>query len=153
MNIKKIIFGSPFIRKIWTKDTIKLFHSIDNILENCDVEFLIEPNSKNYGFEYFFTVEEIYKFIKFNKFNNIKTMIDTHNILLSNCNPMEDLEAYFEMISHIHISENKLSPIIESDFHYEFSNKIKELKYDKVVTYEVLKNKNINLDKFIDIYS
>lgn len=152
MNVKKLVFGSPMLRKNWSEDTIKTFHLIDESLSGSKMELLIEPNSIEYGSEYFFNLKEIVDFIKINKFNNIKTMIDTHNILLSNNNPIEDIETYYDYISHIHISEKKLAPIEECDFHYKLSEKIKEVKYNKVITYEVLKHSDIKLETFVKIY-
>ena len=40
-------------------------------------------------------------------------------------------------INHIHISEIDLKPIENKSFHHDFSQKLKEIKYDKIITYEV----------------
>ncbi len=82
----------------------------------------IEPNSKYYGGEYFFTIKEIVNFITLNNFCNIKTMVDTHNLLLENQNIEESIYNFKDHIKHIHISEINLSEI---NFNYELINLIK----------------------------
>ena len=59
------------------------------------------------------------------------------------------------LIVNEHISEIKLTPIINSETHINFSNELKNLGYDKIITYEVLKCDNIEseIKKFVEIYN
>ncbi len=144
LDYKIMVFGSPNLRKNSPfNDLSSIFKKVDVLLNNSGVILCIEPNSKIYGGEYFFTVSEIVNFIKKNNFNNIKTMIDTHNIILEGEDPIKVLSIYNEYIHHIHISENKLTPLSDFDFHKKFYNKIKELNYSGIVTYELLPCDNI----------
>jgi sugar phosphate isomerase/epimerase len=148
LGVNVLVFGSPNLRKKNTDWELKLktlFSKIDYILEGSNIQLSIEPNSSLYGGEYFFTVGEIVKFIHENNFNNIKTMIDTHNIILENQDPIEIFISHYDYINHIHISEKKLNPFTPSDFHLNFSKIIKNKKYNKTITYEVLKH-----DKFYE---
>ena len=115
---------------------------------------MIEPNSKIYGGEYFFTVSEITDFITSNGFKNIKTMIDTHNLILEDDDPIDVLKTHINYIGHIHISEIKLEPIKNIEFHTKFSSQLKEMKYDKIITYEVMKCEQImdSVKEFYEIY-
>jgi len=157
LSVKILVFGSPGLRKKyegWEEYLSKVFKELDIILEGTEIQISIEPNSKIYGGEYFFTISEIVEFITKNNLNNVKTMIDTHNIILENSNPLIDFEKYYTHINHIHISENKLDIIKNFDFHIKFSNHIKKLNYDKIITYEVIKCENIlsSVNKFYEIY-
>jgi sugar phosphate isomerase/epimerase len=82
-------------------------------------------------------------------------MVDTHNIILEELNPISELNTYYKFINHIHISENNLQPIKDINFHLNFSNEIKKINYDKIVTYEVIGCDNIleSIKLFSQIYS
>jgi sugar phosphate isomerase/epimerase len=82
-------------------------------------------------------------------------MIDTHNLKLEGYDPIIELSKYYDYINHIHISEIKLTPIINPDIHINFSNELKKLGYNQIITYEVLKCDNIEseIKKFVEIYN
>ncbi len=158
LSVKILVFGSPSLRKKidgWESHLIDIFKKIDNLLEGTNIELTIEPNSKIYGGDFFHTIPEIVEFISKNKLQNIKTMVDTHNVILEGDNPINDLKRYYNYINHIHISENKLKPIEDTSFHLKFSNELKKLKYNKIITYEVIKCDNIfsSIDEFYKLYS
>jgi sugar phosphate isomerase/epimerase len=157
LSVNVLVFGSPSLRKKstgWDLLLPSIFKKLDLLLDGTGIQISIEPNSKIYGGEYFFTVPEIVDFITLNQLKNIKTMIDTHNIILEDSDPIKELEDNYEYINHIHISEKKLSPINNQNFHLKFSNQIKELGYDKTITYEVMKCENImdSVKNFYEIY-
>lgn len=157
LNVKIMVLGSPKLRKNETNLDQKLkntFIELDNLLIGSGINVLIEPNSKIYGGNYFFTLDEIIKFIEKHKLRNIKTMIDTHNSILENRNPIIELVDFFDYIEHIHVSEIDLKPIVVNDFHIQFSNKLKEMKYNKTITYEVIKTDDIffSIDTFSKLY-
>jgi D-psicose/D-tagatose/L-ribulose 3-epimerase len=158
LGVNVLVFGSPNLRKKidgYESKLKSIFTKIDDLLEGTNIELSIEPNSQQYGGEFFFTVSEIVLFIKNNNFKNIKTMIDTHNIVLENENPILLFDLYYSYINHIHISEKKLLPFNDSELHREFSKKIQEKNYSKTITYEVLKCENFteSLSKFSKIYT
>jgi sugar phosphate isomerase/epimerase len=137
-----LVFGSPSLRKKndgWEESLITIFKTVDKLLLGTNLEITIEPNSKIYGGEFFISIPEIVSFIKKNNLINIKTMIDTHNLIGEGMDPFNELENYFEYINHIHISENKLEKIKNNQFHRLFSKKIKSMGYNKIITYEVIK--------------
>jgi sugar phosphate isomerase/epimerase len=78
-------------------------------------------------------------------------MIDTHNLLLEGDDPILEIENHYQLINHIHISEEKLNPIKDRLFHITFSNKIKSMGYDKTVTYEL--NKCDNLQDTLEVFT
>lgn len=158
LNVNILVFGSPSIRKNCINSTIELsyiFSELDELLENTGIQVSIEPNSKIYGGDFFFTIEEICSFIKLNKYKNIKTMIDTHNVILEKLDPIIILDKYFNYINHIHISEIDLQPIKQEKFHIQFFKKIKNLKYNNLIIYEIKPTINLEYEikKFKDIYN
>jgi sugar phosphate isomerase/epimerase len=139
LNFKVMVFGSPNLRKKIDKVYLDmLFKKIDNLLDNQNLILCIEPNTKKYNGEYFFSVDEIVDFIESNNFKNIKTMIDTHNIILEGEDPITVLDRNYNHIYHIHVSEENLKPLMDLDFHLKFSDKLKSLDYKGVITYELL---------------
>lgn len=150
LSIKTLVFGSPSLRKIIklpNKNISNIFKQIDNLLEDTGIQLSIEPNSKIYQGDFFYTISEIVKFIKDNRLLNIKTMIDTHNLILENQDPLDNLNNYFEYINHIHISENGLEPISNFKFHSKFAKKLHLSKYNNYIIYEV--KKTLNIEKSI----
>ena len=99
LGVQTIVFGSPGLRKKysgWYNDLVQIFTTLDQMLDETSLQIVIEPNASTYGGEYFLTVTEIVEFITTHQFNNIKTMIDTHNVLLENQNPIKLLLAYLD---------------------------------------------------------
>jgi sugar phosphate isomerase/epimerase len=154
LGVSTLVFGSPNLRKKSNSNFVETFKKIDEVFDGENITLCIEPNTKIYGGDFFFTVNEIINFINLGKFKNIKTMIDTHNIILEDQDPIRILRNNFDYISHIHISEKKLSPIEDVKFHEDFSSELKQLKYDKIITYEVLPCDNIKkeIKLFTEIY-
>jgi sugar phosphate isomerase/epimerase len=153
LGIKVLVLGSPKLRQtIQPNHLKKIFDKLDEILFNKDIYLCIEPNAKLYGGKYFFTTEEIVGTIK--NYSNIKTMIDTHNSLLSDQDPLMELEKYFEYIYHIHISEIGLTPIKDNKLHRNFAKLVRELQYYRVLTYEMTEHSDFqkNLSIFREIY-
>lgn len=144
-NTNLLVLGSPTCRKNFIFDELKLiFKTIDKILIKNNKILCIEPNSKIYNGSYFFNIEEIIEFIKRCELKNIKTMIDTHNLINENIDVIECYEKNIKYIYHIHISENKLQSYIPSELHNKLSSSIKKNKYGKLVTYECLPTRDIN---------
>lgn len=151
-----LVFGSPNLRNDFDYETIVgVLNEIDDLLVNNNIIMCIEPNSKIYKGGYFYKISEIVDFLTKNNFKNIKTMIDTHNLLLEGEDPIEMVEKYFNSISHIHVSENGLLPISNLDFHEKFSKKLKSVQYTGIITYELLKCDNLEeqIKKFKEIYN
>jgi sugar phosphate isomerase/epimerase len=157
LNVKILVLGSPNLRKKydnWETEIINLFKKVDALLNNTGIILTIEPNASAYGGQYFTKLSEIVEFIKNNELTNIRTMIDTHNLILENCNPTIEFVKYNDYINHIHVSETGLAPITENETHRVFSKKLVESDYSGVITYEAKKdNKFIeSLKVFNDLY-
>jgi sugar phosphate isomerase/epimerase len=155
-SIKKIVLGAPSLRQNCDiEELVSAFKQLDLKLNNTDRVLLLEPNSRHYNGDYFFTVDEIVSFIKKNNFKNIKTMIDTHNIILENQSPSEIFTTYYDYIDHIHVSEINLDSFKPSNDHYELANKLKEFNYKGLVIYECKKSNTLieDIKLFSNIYN
>jgi sugar phosphate isomerase/epimerase len=154
-NSDVLILGSPSCRNIFNFYNLRnIFKDIDNRLIASNKILCIEPNCKNYGGKYFYNVEEIINFIDRCKFKNIKTMIDTDNLINENVDIVECYKRYYKYIYHIHVSENKLQPFLKSNFHYNLSDCLAKHNYNRIITYESLPHKNIieTSKNFIEVY-
>lgn len=156
LGFNVLVFGSPNLRNGFNYEIIvDVLKNVDVVLLENNITMCIEPNSKIYNGEYFHTITEISEFLKSNNFTNIKTMVDTHNLILEGEDPVEMIEKYFNQVHHIHVSENKLLPLSNLVFHKKFSEKIKSLKYDGIITYELLPCDNLEnqIKTFTEIYN
>jgi len=154
LGVKVLVFGSPNIRKKlenYETNLVKVFKEVDEYLTGKNIQLAIEPNTLSYGGEYFSKLPEIIEFINSNNLVNVKTMIDTHNLILEKNDPIFEIEKYFDYICHVHVSEPKLDIIKDTTFHREFSKKLKDLNYNKTITYEV--NKCDGLTESIKLFS
>jgi sugar phosphate isomerase/epimerase len=154
-GVELLVLGSPSQRNVFDLDKlIHQFSLLDQILRSKNLMLCIEPNAKKYKGKYFYTVDEIVDFLNIGNFTNISTMIDTHNLIEEHVNILDTLDKHLTKISHIHISEKDLGPLIESRHHLELSYELRKLNYNKMVTYEALHLQNIveSTKKFTDIY-
>lgn len=153
LGITTLVYGSPNLRKnIEIADAV--FHKLDSVLAKTGITLVIEPNAKKYGGEYFFTVPEIIQFIEKNKLHHIRTMIDTHNLWLEGEDSLQTFAKFAPYIKHIHISEDKLLPIIEEEKHQTFARLLLTFGYSIIVTYELLLCPNLqsNVLTFVEMY-
>jgi sugar phosphate isomerase/epimerase len=152
IKISKLVLGAPSLRT--SKINFGLsnnFHYIDDLLKKYNQILLLEPNSKIYKGNYFHTVDEIIDFISYHSFSNIKTMIDTHNIILEKQDPSDIFIKNQSYIDHIHVSEKDLGDFKESPEHDKLSKTLKDSKYDGLVIYE--SKPSLNLLKSITLFS
>lgn len=142
LGVKVMVLGSPSLRKYvngWYDNLSNILQDVDNMLHGTGIELSIEPNTKSYGGDYFYNLNEIVDFIVHNDFKNIKTMVDTHNLKLEGLNPSNEFKTHINYINHIHVSEPKLHKLSDIEFHKNFSQTLKDLNYSGIVTYEVIK--------------
>jgi len=152
LKVKVLVLGSPKLRNYIFNYNI-LLDQLEKLFVKHNMYLCIEPNAATYGGKYFFTAEEVVDNIK--NYSNIKTMIDTHNSILANTDPIEEFKKYQEYIEHIHVSEVDLKPIHNISFHKNFAETLKNLTYKKVITYELSEHDNLenNISTFNKLYN
>jgi sugar phosphate isomerase/epimerase len=150
-GVKIIVLGSPSLRKGSKKNLIEVFEMIDKKLKSYNIFLCVEPNSSYYGGEYYFSLNEIVEDIQ--KFSNIKTMIDSHNLILEGEDLFEQYEEYYKQIKHCHFSEKDLVPIRDYSLYFKFVDFLRKKKYSYGITYELKEVSNIiqESQKFIKL--
>lgn len=141
-GIQIIVFGSPSLRKGDKNILLNIFDLLDDKLNQNQMYLCVEPNSKYYGGDYYHSLDEIVADIK--KYSNIKTMIDTHNLLLEGESLNDQYEKYSEYIKHIHISEKDLIPIDDWSLFSNFIDFLFNKCYNYGITYELKPTKEID---------
>lgn len=156
LGAKVLVLGSPNLRKKekeWEEKLESVIYNLDKLLDGKKIKVVIEPNCKQYKGEYFYSCSEIARYIKSFRLINIKTMIDTHNLINENLDPIKEYYENINYIEHIHISENGLQPIKDFSIYKEFFNTLRESDYRKGITYEVKKTDNLkeSIERFASI--
>ena len=139
---QRMVLGSPGLRKgdyRYLMDGLAAFH---DQLEEADCTICIEPIARQYGGEYFFTVEEIVQSLVKYSLPRVRTMIDTNSAWLENQLPEEVLVQYFPYIAHVHISDEAIGPIVEQIKHERFADALRNAGYSGAVIRELLKASN-----------
>jgi sugar phosphate isomerase/epimerase len=150
-GIKIIVLGSPSLRKGNKKNLNEVFKIVNSKLQEYDIFLCVEPNSSYYGGDYYFSLSEIVDDIQY--FSNVKTMIDSHNLILENEDLFDQYEKYHTQIKHCHFSEKDLNPIKDYSLYYKFVDFLKNKQYNYGITYELKTTNNIVEDsnKFISL--
>lgn len=153
IGLNYLVFGSPKMRKGASEDVRETLDAIDSLLDGTKIKLLLEPNARNYGGNYWFDVKEIVQFLG-DKYCNISTMLDLHNVLLENRNEHEDFIEYMDEIDHIHVSEVNLGLLTNFDRHEKFAETLRKFHYQKTISYEVLKADGMieSINNFSRIY-
>jgi len=154
LGSKILVLGSPALRKKekrYLQGLKEIFNEIDILLNGTGIKLVIEPNARTYGGEFFHNLTSIIEFLKENQYINIRTMLDTHNCVLENLDPVLEYSKHFDYIKHIHISETDLRPITCSDLHSDLSTNLKNSGYKGGITYEV--KQCDNLEKSLELFT
>ena len=91
----------------------------------------------------------------YSKFSNIKTMIDTHNILNEKQIPSNICSAYHKHIKHVHVSENNLTNFKNSTEHVKLADMLRNINYNGIVVYECMNTTTLfnDIKLFSNIYN
>jgi sugar phosphate isomerase/epimerase len=131
--IKTIVVGSPKMRIAEKKNFLSVLREIDQISESVCI--CIEPNAKQYGGEYYHSIDEIVEDLSL--FKNITTMLDTGNAIMEGENIFNKFERYSDYINHIHFSAPYNKPIVDYGIYKEFVSFLSE-RYKNKITYEFI---------------
>ena len=165
-NIKVIVFGCPRNRKVINKSLnnnksfINFFKDLGDYIKDKNVIICLENNSKKYNCNFINTINECSNLVRAIDKKNIKMMVDLGNIMMENDN-LEDIDKNLDIIYNIDISHKFMKDFEKIDkSNIYFSNKIKKIKYDKIINLEMLINSkdelyilNKSLENFTYVYS
>ena len=156
IGVTHLVLGAPTMRK--NSSSVGLcdkFSYIDSIVGENEQTLLLEPNSRAYKGDYFYTVSEITGFINEADLTNTKTMIDTHNLILEGEDPSVIFSKNKSYIKHVHVSEINLDGFIESKQHISLASTLKENNYDGLIIYEAKPTTNLitEIENFSKTYN
>ena len=140
-GIKIIVLGSPSLRKGNRDQLRKVFDALDDSLRELGIYLCVEPNCRYYGGEYYYKLSQIVPDIE--GYTNVRTMIDTHNVLLEGGDLFDTYDAYSKYIKHIHFSEKNLEPIGDYSLLKDFTQYLRQAGYEYGVTYELKQTPDI----------
>ena len=131
-----IVFGCPKHRNIpegvtgaWDMAG-EFFSKIVEYSRPSGTVIAIEPNPPIYGTNFINTTEEAIRFC--GEVKGLKVNFDMGTVIENN-EPVSDLE----LVSHVHVSEPFLVPIVRRDLHGEVNRKIKSTGYSGFVSLEM----------------
>ena len=139
---KRMVLGSPSLRRGDRRYLMDALARINDTLAAIDCIICIEPVARQYGGEYFFTVEEIVQSLAEYSLSHAATMIDTNSVWLESQLPEDVLVQYFPYIKHVHISDRNIGRIVSQEKHERFAKALQDTKYEGGVIRELLKAKN-----------
>jgi hydroxypyruvate isomerase len=138
---KRMILGSPGLRQGDCRYLMDGLSAVHSQLEAAECTVCVEPVARQYGGSYFFTVEEIVQSLTEYSLPRVQTMIDTNSVWLEGQLPEELLVEYFPHIAHVHVSDEKIGPIVEQLKHERFADALRDTGYAGAVIREMLKAK------------
>jgi len=124
---------------------------VDELLNETDIKFCVEPNASYYGAEYYNTLESIVKDI--DKYKNITSMIDVGNSVLEGKDPLVEYDMYKKYVSHIHFAEKDLKEIVDYDLYNRFYNHLLADNFKGLITYEFSQIDNLSNNMYNFMYS
>lgn len=150
---KIFVFGSPKNRIIGSNDKRKAFRiAIDfffQIAEFCQKYksfFCIEPNSRAYDCDFIVTGRQALELVKAVNHPHFRINLDTGVMHLNKENPAATIELCFEYLAHMHLSAPYLKSLENTTIpHIKIAKTLKNLKYNKYVSIEMLPNKKLAL--------
>jgi len=167
-NVKVLVFGCPKNRKIENFElnnrsiAIDFFRDLGDYCNDKNIIICLEPNSKKYNCNFLNNIKETESITREINHKNIKMMIDLGNAIMEEDNNIiniADINDIADIIYHIHISQEYLrnftNPHIDN---YKFTNMLREIKYDKMITLEMLNPEDdlellkLSIINFVNIY-
>ncbi len=150
LNCTNIVFGSPKNRNIemlqfQEAETIALdfFNEIGKIAAKHNINFLIEPNPKEYGTNFLNTTLDTIEFLTKLNNPNIGLNLDMSTVMINK----EDLNEVFKnsknFIKHVHLSQPFLNPISNAEslaLYTELINRLLDNNYKSYVSIEMKKS-------------
>lgn len=139
---KRMVLGSPGLRRGDCRYLMDGLAEVHHLLEEAECTVCIEPVARQYGGDYFFTVEAIVERLAEYALSRVQAMIDTNSVWLENQLPEDVLIQYFPYIAHVHVSDKKIGPIVQQEKHERFADALRNTGYSGVVVRELLKAKD-----------
>lgn len=157
MGIKIMVFGSPKNRNIKNHPSqafeiaCEFFSKIGTAAKQHNIYFCIEPNPPSYGTNFINNTNEAIALIKAINHPNFRLHLDAGALALNNEDYEESIKKGFPYLSHFHISQPYLAPVGKGVVnHKKIAKILKDLKYEKWVSIEMINTNTKNSIETID---
>ena len=153
LGTKVIVFGSPASRKTFMNKKTDLdilahgmFKSISLLCRKHKITFCLEANAEIYKTKYLTHTSDVINLVKKIKNDYFKINLDLGTIIANKENFDILIKKNLNLIGHVQISSPHLKNLLKYKTKIKlFIRSLKKLGYKKVVSVEMLKNKNNNL--------
>ena len=140
IGCKNLVFGCPKNRVLpadkKTEDSIVFFRTIAGYAEKYDVNIAIEANPPIYNTNFVNTTKEALDLIDMIDLPNFKLNLDFGTII-ENAESLDILKGNVYKISHVHISEPMLKPILVRNEHKELIRILENEGYTEYISIEM----------------
>ena len=145
INCDNLVFGSPKSRVM--RDKSDLFIAKDFFAEIGDysfkkkVYFALEANPAVYGTNFLNSTKEALRFVSDVKSEGLSVNLDIGTVII-NDEDVKFSDDEMGLISHIHISEPHLAPLVKRKEHLVLRDILRSFKYDRYVSLEMSTPRN-----------
>lgn len=135
-----LVFGCPYHRKMGergsAKQLIPFYNEINDYCKDTEVYFAIEPVAAVYNTDYLNTTAETLRCAKELDLPHIAVNLDL-GTLLTNGEKITLIDNNVDKISHVHISEPMLAPVVYHKEHDDLYSILTDVAYDRYVSVEM----------------
>lgn len=141
-----LVFGCPrnraFAEGADTQAAIPFFKELGDYAVSKNTVLSMEANPPIYNTNYCNTTMEAVELVKTVASKGFLLNLDL-GTMIQNGEDIHVVEAAYEWINHVHISEPGLGMIEKRSFHRELAHYLKEMRYERFVSLEVKTQENI----------
>lgn len=155
IGCKNLVFGSPKNR-LYSNDSdykigIDFFRTIGDYAIKHNTIIAMEANPSIYGTNYINYTKSAIELIKVVNSKGFMLNLDIGTII-ENKENIDVLRNNIYLISHVHISEPLLRPIIKRDLHKKIIHLLQDEGYSNYISIEMAKPSNIKIIEFVMEY-
>ena len=151
IGAKNIVFGCPKNRSIGDSDEYKagvdFFERIGDFAERNNVVIGIEANPAIYHTDFLNTTREAIMFLKDISNPALKLNLDV-GTMICNEEQMDMIANEIDLVSHVHLSEPNLEPIVPRKIHCEMIKILADANYNGYISIEM--KKGLSIPQIID---
>ncbi|NLL92434.1 MAG: sugar phosphate isomerase/epimerase [Ruminococcaceae bacterium] len=140
INCDNLVFGSPKSRIMKDKSDILIakdfFAEIGDYSFKKKVHFALEANPAVYGTNFLNNTKEALKFVSDIKSEGLSVNLDFGTVII-NGEDVKFSDDELRLISHIHISEPHLAPLVKRKEHLALRDILRSFNYDRYVSLEM----------------
>lgn len=155
MRCKNLVFGCPRNRAYGAGEDLTIavpfFEELGQYADEAGTVLAMEANPPVYHTNFCNETLDAVRLVQNVDSNGFKLNLDL-GTMLQNGEDINILEGIYPLISHVHISEPGLLPIMDRDLHRILSEKLQKHGYKGFISLEMKNQENLNLVKESVLY-